>query len=45
MANKVYIDDIGLEIIIDMQMDVSDATTYSMKVMKETPLSTPLSSE
>ena len=34
MANKIYIDDIRLEIIIDLQMDISDATTYNMMVYK-----------
>ena len=34
MANKIYIDDIGLEIIIDLQTDISDATTYDMLVYK-----------
>ena len=34
MANKVYIDDVGLEIIIDMQEDINLATTYEMLVWK-----------
>jgi len=34
MANKIYIDDVGLEIIIDMQVNISAATTYEMKVYK-----------
>ena len=34
MANKIYIDDVGLEIIIDMKEDISDATTYEMLVWK-----------
>ena len=35
MANKIYIDDVGLEIIIDMKEDISDATTYEMLVWKD----------
>jgi len=35
MANKIYVGDIGLEIIIDMQTDISDATTYDMLVYKD----------
>jgi len=35
MANKIYINDVGLEILIDMQQDISDATTYEMLVLKD----------
>jgi len=35
MANKIYVGDIGLEIIIDMQEDINDATTYEMLVLKD----------
>jgi len=34
MSNKVYVDDIGLEIIIDMQADISAAVTFSLTVLK-----------
>ena len=34
MANKIYVGDVGLEIIIDMQEDISAATTYEMLVLK-----------
>ena len=34
MSNKIYIGDVGLEIIIDMQADISAATTHDMKVYK-----------
>jgi len=35
MANKIYIGDVGLEIIVDMQEDISEATTYEMLVLKD----------
>ncbi len=34
MANKIYIGDVGLGIIIDMQENISEATTYEMLVLK-----------
>ena len=34
MANKIYVDDIYLEIIIDMQESISDATTHEMLILK-----------
>lgn len=35
MANKIYVGDLGLEIIIDMHEDISEATTYEMLVLKD----------
>ena len=35
MPNKIYVGDDSLEIIIDMQEDISEATTFDLLVLKD----------
>lgn len=35
MSNEIYIDDVGTEILIDMGVDISTASVYTIKVQND----------